>query len=220
MKYITIAAVAAACLLALGACGGGDDSSNERETTTAEPATTTTTTQAATTTTVVAPTVEEWFADVADPSGTCTEGWEGSDAQTAGVDSIDFNRYCREVNPPRTIPPFSSTTTPEIEWSREARVAVQRCLDELIMPGTFIADLSLGYDAQAQETIDACGEASLQVGVDAPGGSLLAVTLSFLNVRLLDANLIAATNPDQLDAVAFAQDVQPDLDRIADLILG
>ncbi len=197
--------------LALAACGGSD-SGDEATTSTTLASTTTSTADASTTTVAAVISAENYFAQHPDGRTECEHGWEGSTAQQMRIDSIDFNRVCREMFPDATAPTASAVGQEAL--SRESLVAVQRCLDHLTVPGTFVADILSGFDDEVDATISDCDEASLQVSVDRPGGSLLAVSLSFLNVSLTQARLDGVINREELDAVAFTADVQMSIDTI------
>lgn len=68
--------------------------------------------------------------------------------------------------------------------SREAKLAVTKCLDDLSVPTTLLADLNVLHDATSTDAAVAdCKDAGTQVGVDVKG-SQLAVTLASIGVEL------------------------------------
>lgn len=80
-----------------------------------------------------------------------------------------------------TTPP--TTATPST-LSRDAKLAVNQCLDDLSVPTMLTADLIVLDDpSTTDQAIADCDEASKQVNVDAPG-SQMSVTLSAINVEL------------------------------------
>lgn len=85
---------------------------------------------------------------------------------------------------PTTAAP--TTTTAAKTLTRDAKLAVQRCLDNLNMPGPSVlpADLSvLDDDSSSDKTMADCDEAMRQVELDVPA-SMLAVDLAEINLAV------------------------------------
>lgn len=85
----------------------------------------------------------------------------------------------------------TTTTVPAPTLSREARLAVQRCLDAT---PTILA-FNVGYDGGSalDDPIALCDEALTQVTTDLKG-SQLAIAISTLNVALANANFQAVAD--------------------------
>ena len=113
----------------------------------------------------------------------------------------------------------TTTTKKRDTLSREAEVAIRRCLDEADISLPLMLNLD-GVTA-ADKAKDACGEAATQLKVDATGPGpvgQLGVQVAALNVIIAQGALDVAVN-GQLDDAAF-QKMLDDISATAALIEG
>lgn len=203
------------------------------------PGTTATTTTAATattpsTTTATTPTVgadtgsepqpdfDEWFRAHGSRVATCTQGWEGSGARSAGVDSIDFNRVCNNLRVQywETMPHLIGADRGTASVSDPAVEAARECLAALSPLERFLEVLK-PYDRDAvEQTLTTCEQALAMVRADQPEG-LLALTLEVIDgaIAAHAANAFVSTAVSSpFDVNEIIDEVQPELDGLRALL--
>jgi hypothetical protein len=118
-------------------------------------------------------------------------------ARTTSVPSTTTAAASTTRAPTTTVAPTASaapsTTAAAATLSREAKLAVTKCLDDLSVPTTLLADLHVLDDSASTDAAATdCKEAGTQVDVDIKG-SQLAVTLASIVVEITALKLAYAT---------------------------
>lgn len=147
----------------------------------------------------------------------------GSDTDTASADAATTVVTTPEAPTTSAAPTTAAATTTETPvttetpLSRDALVAVSRCLDEIPTPSVFADYIRLGAFDVVETAQAACDEAKLQVGVEtAPSAPSLNERVAFLNVQLGFLNLATFTAGN--DVTDDLNDIEETAVDIADLI--
>ena len=149
-----------------------------------------------------------------DDDDAATTAAPGTEAATATTEGTPETTEAATTTERPTTTQQTTTTTAPAALSRDAILAVQRCLDVFgFLPLRVIADLNINSPERLETAIAACDEAHLQVEVDLGVASELAKAVATINVLLAELNLAYLTGESLEQASpayeAFAAGIGP-----------